>query len=95
LLDDQIRIDTNALTREMKEMKAAQAATVASTKSGGTPAERRRLEDATHAVERRLAAIEQRTGDIEKEHQKYDAALKRFREIQAVSEANAARNSSR
>ena len=95
LLDEQMRIDTNALTREMKEMKAAQAATAASNKGLGTPAEQRRLDDATHAVERRLSSIEQRTVDIEKEHQKYDAAVKRFREIQAGSELNAAHGSSR
>ncbi len=95
LLDDQMRIDTNALAREMKEMKAAQAATTTSQKTGGTAEERRRLDDATHAVERRLTAIEQRSADIEKEHLKYDAALKRFREIQATMEANAARDASR
>lgn len=95
LLDEQMRIDTNALTREMKEMKAAQAATTTSPKTGGTPADRRRLDDATHAVERRLTAIEQRTADIEKEHQKYDLAVKRFRELQAAPEINAVKNPSR
>jgi hypothetical protein len=95
LLDDQMRIDTGALAGEMKEMKSAQAAVVASTKKGGTVVERRRLADASHTVEGRLSSIEQRTAEIEREHQKFDRVLKRFREIQAANEATATRSAAR
>lgn len=87
LLDDQMRIDTNALAREMTEMKAAQAGVAATPKVAGNTTVRRRLEDASRAVERRLASIEQRNVDIERMHQKFDAAVKRFREIQDIADA--------
>ncbi len=84
LLGDQMRIDTNALTLESKELKAAQVNAVPGAKKTGSSAERR-LEDATRAVENRLNSIEQRTADIGRTNQKFDQALKRFRELTAAS----------
>ena len=95
LLDDQMRIDTNALPGEMKEMKAAQAVIVASKKKGGNPVERHRLEEASHTVESRLSSIEQRTAEIEREQQKFDHIVRRFREIQAANETSAAKSAAR
>lgn len=83
LLNDQMKIDTNALARESKEMKAAQAA-AASAKPGAGAADRRHLENATRAVELRQASIAQRTAEIERMHAKFDLALQRFREIGAA-----------
>lgn len=87
LLDEQMRVDTTSLAREMTEMKAAQAAILVAAKNMVV---RRRLEDASKAVESRLASIEQRTVEIERVHQKFDLALKRFREIKLASEASSA-----
>ena len=84
LLGDQMRIDTNALTQEAKELKAAQAHAVPGVKKTGSPAERR-LEEATNAMESRLNAIEQRTADIARTNTKFDQALKRFRELAVAS----------
>lgn len=83
LLDAQMKIDTNALGREMQEMKAAQAAVLAAGKNATAKGERRRLEDAARGVESRLASIERRTADIERTHAKFDQSLKRFLEIKA------------
>ena len=107
LLNEQMRIDTNALALEMKEMHAAEAAlmTPAAAKPStgapapkatgqvGTLATRKRLEDASRAVERRLSSIEQRTAEIARTDRKYDLALKRFREIQAALDNSAAKAS--
>lgn len=83
LLNDQMKIDTTALTRESKEMKLAQAA-VAGAK-GAVPAyDRRHLQDTARAVESRLESINQRLAEIDRTHQKFDLALKRFREIAAA-----------
>lgn len=80
LLGDQMRIDTNALTLEAKELKAAQVLATPGAKKTGSAAERR-LEDATRTVESRLNSVEQRTAEIARTNLKFDQALKRFREL--------------
>ncbi len=95
LLDDQMRIDTNALTRESKELKLAQALPPDSAKPAAVAAARKRLEDAMRVVESRLSSIEQRKADMDRTHLKFDAALKRFRELQALAEENAAKAAAR
>lgn len=80
LLGDQMRIDTNALGREAKELKLAQTqATLGAKKTA--PLAERRLEDATHIVESRLDSIEQRSADIARTNSRFDQALARFREL--------------
>ena len=71
LLGDQMRIDTQALMQEAKELKAAQVHAVPGVKKTGSSAERR-LEEATNTVESRLNAIEQRTADIARTNTKFD-----------------------
>ena len=80
LLDEQMRIDTNALTLEAKELKTAQLHAVPGAKKTGSTAERR-LEDATRAVESRLNSIEQRSAEIARTNTRFDQALARFREL--------------
>lgn len=83
LLNDQMKIDTAALARENKEMKAAQAV-VAGAKAAVPAIDRRHLEDAVRAVESRLESVSQRLAEIDRTHRKFDLALKRFREIAAA-----------
>lgn len=82
LLGDQMRIDTNALSGETRELKAAQARVVPGSKASGS-ANERRLEDATRTVENRLNAIEQRSAEIARINTKFDQAVIRFRELTA------------
>ena len=81
LLNEQMQIDTKALTREMTEMKAAQVPVVAAGNKPLSGKDRTRLEEATRSVERRLSSIERRTAEIDRIHQTFDQSLKRFREI--------------
>lgn len=82
LLNDQMRLDTTALKREMGEMKAAQA--TVSAKPTATN-ERRRLADASNAVAARLSAIEHRSVEIERVNAKFDVASRRLRELQSAA----------
>ena len=84
LLDDQMRIDTNALKVESKELKSAQARLVPGSKKTGSTDEHR-LEEATHTVENRLDSIEQRSAEIARTNNRFDQALRRFRELSAAS----------
>ena len=84
LLDDQMRIDTNALKIESKELKTAQARVVPGSKKSGSTDEHR-LDDATHTVENRLNSIEQRSAEIARTNNRFDQALRRFRELSAAS----------
>ncbi|MBC7513775.1 MAG: DUF4124 domain-containing protein [Herminiimonas sp.] len=83
LLNDQMKIDTAALARENKEMKAAQAV-VAGAKAAVPAVDRRHLEETARAVESRLESVSQRLAEIDRTHRKFDLALKRFREISAA-----------
>jgi len=86
LMEDQMRIDTDALPNEMKEMKAAQAvaATMVNSKSGVAPMVQRRLDEAARMVDLRLSSIESRTAEIERVNKKFDQAVKRFSEIKSA-----------
>ena len=84
LLDEQMRIDTNALKVESKELKSAQARVVPGSKKTGSTDEHR-LEEATHSVENRLNSIEQRSVEIARTNTRFDQALRRFRELSAAS----------
>lgn len=87
LLNDQMKIDTNAFARESKEMKDAQmivAGAKLNAKPGAGAADRRHLENATRAVELRQASIAQRMNEIDRMHAKFDLALKRFRELRTA-----------
>ncbi len=83
LLNDQMKIDTNAVALESKDMKSAQAV-AATGKPGAAGADRRHLENATRAVESRQASITQRTAEIARTHARFDLALKRFRELRTA-----------
>lgn len=83
LLNDQMKIDTTALARENKEMKSAQMV-VAGAKPTASAIDRRHLQEAARAVELRLESMTQRLAEIDRTHQKFDLALKRFREITAA-----------
>ncbi|MES2831995.1 MAG: DUF4124 domain-containing protein [Pseudomonadota bacterium] len=88
LLEDQMRIDTSALEREMKVMKTAEAAVAATAdrKGGVSPVDQKRLEEAARVVELRLSSIESRTAEIERTNQRFDHAVKRFNEIKSALE---------
>lgn len=83
LLNDQMKVDTTALVRENRDMKTAQAV-VAGAKAPVPAGDRRHLQDAVRAVESRLESVTQRLAEIDRTHQKFDLALKRFREIAAA-----------
>ncbi len=85
LLEDQMRIDTSALTREMSAMKSAKEAVASSSakKPGASPMDQKRLEEAARTVDFRLSSIEARTAEIERTNQRFDRAVKRFNEIKS------------
>jgi len=86
LLEDQRRIDTSALTNEMKTMKSAETAVSAGSgsKTNASTANQKRLEEAARTVELRLSSIESRNAEIERTNQRFDQAVKRFNEIKSA-----------
>lgn len=82
LLNEQMRIDTNALAREKKDADAARSLAKGG-KAGA--AERRQLEEVQRRIELRTASIASRNTEIARSNEKYDKALKRFRELSALS----------
>jgi hypothetical protein len=90
LLNEQMRFDTETLSQEMKEMKSAEAALLATKTVSRRVAANRTLQQANRAVELRLSSIEQRNADIDRTHKKFDLSLKRFKEIKAANESDSA-----